>query len=75
MKPHHSKIIIAFIFGLLVSWVAADFFNTNRFEEVWFSAYSIGKDDGYAAGRSDVTAEDMSFKELEYTCMFLYDHK
>ena len=43
-------------------------------KELFETAYSLGRDDGYTLGRNDATLEDFPFQELEHKCMFLYDH-
>lgn len=69
------KIVISFLIGIfLTDWWIKNY--DGKVFDLWVEAYSIGKDDGYAAGRSDTTLEDFTFEQLEAKCMFLYsDHR
>ena len=69
------KIVISFLIGIfLTDWWLKNY--DGEVFDLWVEAYSIGKDDGYATGRSDATLEDFTFEQLEAKCMFLYsDHR
>ena len=72
MFKQQMKYIFSFMLGVGICWVFMDKYN-GELLEFWQVAYTIGKDDGYELGRSDVSIyEDFSFQQKEALCMFLY---
>lgn len=68
------KLVISFLLGVWFSWGWLEKYNGKTFD-LWTEAYTVGKDDGYKLGRSDVTFEDFTFEQMEAKCMFLYADK
>lgn len=64
---------LSFIVGVVLCFFFMNSFNGDM-KELFETAYNTGKQDGYVLGRNDATLEDFPFKQLEYKCMFLYDH-
>jgi len=68
------KIVISFLLGVWFAWIWLKSYDDSMFD-LWTEAYTVGKDDGYVLGRSDITLEDITFEQLEAKCMFLYADK
>ena len=63
--------IVTFILGIVITWTLMNKYDTKMFD-MWDTAYSIGKSDGFDLARAEF---EVGPDELEFKCTFLYDAK